>query len=161
MDELILIGKAVTTFGIKGELKVISDFEYLDKAFRIGNIVLINNIEHTITGIRYHKNNCLLQIDNLSNINDVLPFVGYNIYIKKVFLNLGEDEYLDSDIIGSKVICNNLERGMVTEIYRGTNPLIKVKYTKDYYIPYVDYYIDYFDKIKKELYTKNIDSLIL
>ena len=31
MNEMIYIGKTVSTFGIKGELKVISDFEKCDK----------------------------------------------------------------------------------------------------------------------------------
>ena len=43
MNELIIIGKTVSTHGIKGELKVISDFEYTDKAYVIGNKILINN----------------------------------------------------------------------------------------------------------------------
>ena len=62
MNEMIYIGKTVSTFGIKGELKVISDFEKCDKAYKIGNRVLINNIEHVISGIRYHKNNILPEI---------------------------------------------------------------------------------------------------
>ena len=37
MNEMIYIGKTVSTFGIKGELKVISDFEKCDKAYKIGN----------------------------------------------------------------------------------------------------------------------------
>ncbi len=79
MNELIIIGKTVSTHGIKGELKVISDFEYIDKAYVIGNKILINNIEHIISSVRYHKQYILLGIDNLTNINDILEYVGYNI----------------------------------------------------------------------------------
>ena len=56
MNEMVYIGKTVSTFGIKGELKVISDFEFCDKAYKINNKILINNIEHIISGVRYHKN---------------------------------------------------------------------------------------------------------
>ena len=56
MNEMIYIGKTVSTFGIKGELKVISDFEYCDKAYKVGNKVLINNIEHIMLPFsRFHK----------------------------------------------------------------------------------------------------------
>ena len=37
MNEMIFIGKSTSTFGIKGELKVRSDFKYLDKAYKIGD----------------------------------------------------------------------------------------------------------------------------
>ena len=104
MNEMIYIGKTVSTFGIKGELKVISDFEYCDKAYKVGNKVLINNIEHIISSIRYHKNYVLLKIDNLNNINDILKYVGFNIYIKRLDLNLSKDEFLYKDLINSEVV---------------------------------------------------------
>ena len=49
MNEMIYIGKTVSTFGIKGELKVISDFEYCDRAYQVNKKILINNIEQRFT----------------------------------------------------------------------------------------------------------------
>ena len=161
MNEMIFIGKSTSTFGIKGELKVRSDFNYLDKAYKIGNIVLINNIEHKISGVRYHKNHVLLKIDNLENINDVLDYVGYNIYIKRSDLNLSSTEYLDSDLINSDVINDGINLGKVIDVIRGVNTLIKVRGKKEFYIPYVDEYIINFDLENKKLYTKNCKNLIM
>ena len=50
MNEMIYIGKTVSTFGIKGELKVISDFEKCVKAYKVGNKTMyiskpVQNIE--------------------------------------------------------------------------------------------------------------------
>ena len=133
MNEMIYIGKTVSTFGIKGELKVISDFEYCDRAYQIDKKILINNIEHVISGIRYHKNYVLLKIDNLNNINDILKYVGFNIYIKRIDLGLKEDEYLYKDLINSEVIdADNTKLGKVIEILNGNNVLIKVKGTKEF-----------------------------
>lgn len=161
MNEMIFIGKSVSTFGIKGELKVRSDFNYLDKAYKIGNVILINNIEHKISGVRYHKNHVLLKIDNLENINDVLDYVGYNIYIKRSDLNLSSNEYLDSDLINSDVINDGINLGKVIDVIRGVNPLIKVRGKVIFYIPYVDEYIINFDLENKKLYTKNCENLIM
>ena len=160
MNEMIYIGKTVSTFGIKGELKVISDFEYCDKAYKVGNKVLINNIEHVISSIRYHKNYVLLKIDNLNNINDILKYVGYNIYIKRLDLNLSKDEFLYKDLINSEVIDeDDTKLGKVIEVVNGINVLIKVKGTKDFYIPLIDNYVKRFDLDKKILYTKNAKEL--
>lgn len=162
MNEMIYIGKTVSTFGIKGELKVISDFEKCDKAYKIGNKVLINNIEHVISGIRYHKNYILLEIDNLKNINDILKYVGFNIYIKRVDLHLEENEFLYKDLINSDVIDEDGSNlGKIIEIESGASLLIKVNGSKKFYIPYVDEYIIKFDLNNKKLYTKNAKDLIL
>lgn len=162
MNEMIYIGKTVSTFGIKGELKVISDFEKCDKAYKIGNKILINNIEHVISGIRYHKNYILLEIDDLKNINNILKYVGFNIYIKRMDLHLEENEFLYKDLINSDVIDNDGSNlGRIIEVEQGVNLLIKVKGSKEFYIPYVDEYIISFDLNNKKLYTKNAKDLIL
>lgn len=162
MNEMIYIGKTVSTFGIKGELKVISDFEKCDKAYKIGNKILINNIEHVISGIRYHKNYILLEIDDLKNINNILKYVGFNIYIKRMDLHLEENEFLYKDLINSDVIDNDGSNlGKIIEVEQGVNLLIKVKGSKEFYIPYVDEYIISFDLNNKKLYTKNTKDLIL
>lgn len=160
MNEMIYIGKTVSTFGIKGELKVISDFKYCDKAYKVGNKVLINNIEHIISSIRYHKNYVLLKIDNLNNINDILKYVGFNIYIKRLDLNLSKDEFLYKDLINSEVIDeDDTKLGKIIEVVNGINVLIKVKGTKEFYIPLIDNYVKRFDLDKKILYTKNAKEL--
>lgn len=160
MNEMIYIGKTVSTFGIKGELKVISDFEYCDKAYKVGNKVLINNIEHIISSIRYHKNYVLLKIDNLNNINDILKYVGFNIYIKKLDLNLSKDEFLYKDLINSEVVDeDDTKLGKIIEVVNGINVLIKVKGTKEFYIPLINNYVKRFDLDKKILYTKNAKEL--
>lgn len=160
MNEMIYIGKTVSTFGIKGELKVISDFEYCDKAYKVGNKILINNIEHIISSIRYHKNYVLLKIDNLNNINDILKYVGFNIYIKRLDLNLSKNEFLYKDLINSEVIDeDDTKLGKIIEVVNGINVLIKVKGTKEFYIPLIDNYVKRFDLDKKILYTKNAKEL--
>ena len=53
----IVIGKIVNTFGIKGELKIVSNFEMANRAFKKGNKIIINNKERLITNSRFHHHN--------------------------------------------------------------------------------------------------------
>ncbi len=162
MDELVLIGKSVSTFGIKGELKVISDFEYKKRAFLKGRRILLNNVSHVITSVRYHKNYVLITIDNLDNINDVLEFVGFNLYILKRDLNLGEDEYLYSDLENATVKEDDVTLGVIKEIMDNRiYKLARVKGEKEFLLPLIENYIIRFDKLEKVLYTKNARDLIL
>ena len=97
----------------------------------------------------------------MANINDILKYVGFNIYIKRVALHLEENEFLYKELINSDVIDedgNNL--GKIIEIERGASLLIKVNGSKKFYIPYVDEYIIKFDLNNKKLYTKNAKDLI-
>ncbi len=160
MNELIIIGKTVSTHGIKGELKVISDFEYIDKAYVIGNKILINNIEHIISSVRYHKQYILLGIDNLTNINDILEYVGYNIYIAKSDLALDENEYLLSDLVGLNVIDDGKNIGIVSEIVKG-NSSDYIRINNDFLVPIIPEYIIKVDINNKQIITNNASSLKL
>ena len=67
------IGKIIGTFGIKGELKVFSESDFIDQRFKKGNELILksNKSELTvkISSFRIHKNNVLITINNLLNIN--------------------------------------------------------------------------------------------
>ena len=69
-QELIYIGEIIGTFGIKGELKVFSESDFIDYRFRKGALVKIvskkEKLEVEITSMRIHKNNVLITINNSS-----------------------------------------------------------------------------------------------
>ena len=72
-QELIYIGEIIGTFGIKGELKVFSESDFIDYRFRKGALVKIvskkEKLEVEITSMRIHKNNVLITINNWNDIN--------------------------------------------------------------------------------------------
>ena len=50
----IIIGKYVNTHGIKGEIRIKSNFKYKDKVFKIGNKIIIDK-PYEIMSYRVHK----------------------------------------------------------------------------------------------------------
>ena len=46
--EKVYLGTITTTHGIKGELRIKSNFPYKEKAFKIGNHLIIDNKEYEI-----------------------------------------------------------------------------------------------------------------
>ena len=163
MNELVCIGKVINFFGIKGELKILSDFEKQDLAFKCGNKIMIKEEWMTITSVRRHKNYILIRVNNLNDINLITKYIGFNVYIKKADLNLSDDEYLLDDLIDAIVIddCKNI--GEIIDAYIGTgSSYVRVLYkNKEYLIPLVEAYIKRFDKEKKILYTNNAKDLII
>ena len=63
--EKVLVGKIINTFGIKGELKVAPDFQFPEKVFFLNNKLILNDKEVTITKVRFHKDNYLLELTQI------------------------------------------------------------------------------------------------
>ena len=45
MDNYVLIGKIINSFGIKGEVKILSSFEYKDRILKKGNFLYIGPLK--------------------------------------------------------------------------------------------------------------------
>lgn len=154
----IYVGKIVNTFGIKGELKVVSKFEMANKVFKINNIIYINNKDYKITNVRFHKNNYLVEIDNIKDINKVEYLINNDVYFNKEDLGLKDNEYLVSELIDYKVISNSKDIGIVTDYDDNKiNPLIKVN--NKFYIPLNGFY-EKIDKNNKIIYVKDVSGLL-
>lgn len=157
MKDKLYIGYICGTHGIKGELKVLSDFEKKEIAFKVNNKIMIDNIEHMITSVRYHQNKILITIDSLLNINDVLEYVKKEIYIKRENLNL--DSYLMEDLIGFKII-EDEELGVVKNILI-TKAGYLLEIDKNFYIPFVPSYIKEVDVKNKKIIVNHAKELRL
>ena len=156
--ERLFVGKIVNTFGIKGELKVVSKFEMADKVYQKNNILFIGNKEYKISNVRFHKNNYLVELDNIKDINLIEYLIGCDIYFNKEDLNLSKDEFLISELINYKVFSDDKVIGIVSDYDDNKiNPLIKVN--NKIYIPLNGYY-DKIDKVNKILYVKDVSGLI-
>ena len=115
----IKIGQIVNTHGIKGELKIISDFKYKDKIFvKDFNLYIGKNKEClTINTYRKYKIFDMVTFYNLNNINDVLIYKGEDVFVKKEDIKV--DDYFDEDLIDYNIILNILD--IVSNIIQGKN----------------------------------------
>ena len=126
MDE-IFVGKLVNTRGLKGEVKVISNFERKDEVFVKGRFLYINGKGYVVNHVGFNKNFILLQFDGINDINEIEFLKGSDIYaIKSDFVN-DENDYLYSDLIGFEVVCNDKKYGVITDFQNSeVNPLLEV-----------------------------------
>lgn len=110
----VLLGKYVNTHGVKGEIRIKSNFKYKDKVFKIGNEIIIDKV-YTINSYRVHKDYDMVTLKEINSINDInfdkntLVYIDRDKYLEK-------DNYLDEDLIGFTVYCNNKMVGNVEEI---------------------------------------------
>ena len=140
MDEYIYIGKIVNTHGLKGEVRILSDFQFKDKVFKPGVTIYLGRKkeEFKIVTYRHHKVFEMITMEGLNDINLVLRLKGLYVYVLKKDLVLNDGEYLDSDLINLNVIVDNKEVGTVTNVRdSGNNKFLVIKTdTKEVFVPY-------------------------
>ena len=160
----VLVGKIVNTHGLKGEVRILSDFKYKDRIFKEGMKIYIgkDKVCEEVTSYRHHKIFEMITIKGYNDIDQVLKYKGEYVFINKEDLVLNEYEYLDEDIIGQKVIIDNKDIGLVRRIDKhGVNEVLVVRgVNKDYLIPYNFDIILNVDLEKREITVKNIPGLI-
>lgn len=159
--ELIKVGKIVNTHGIKGEIRIISDFKYKKDVFKVGNILYVDDDKLEINSYRVHKNFDMVTFKGINDINDVLKYKGSNAYINREEYKF--DGYLYEDIIGLDVIIDNEKYGVVdTFLFSTAHPIIVIK-DKDnnkHFVPYIDEYVKEINLEKHEILIEVIDGLL-
>lgn len=162
--EYVYIGKIVNTHGIKGELRIKSDFERKDLVFKKDFSLYIGSSKkkEVIDSYRVHKNFDMVIFKGYSNINEVLDYLKCDVYVLKSDLNLKDDEYLLNDLIGMEVKDSEKIIGKVIDfVYNNSNILLVVMGVKKFYIPYNSNFIISVDKKNKIINTHNAKDLIL
>ena len=136
----VLIGKIVNTHGIKGEVRILSDFKYKDRVFKPGVKIYIgkNKICEEIVSYRHHKIFEMITMNGYNDINQVLKYKGDYVFVNRDDIILNPGEYLDEDIINLNVYNGNKLLGIVKKIenHNGNKILVIVNDEKRYLIPY-------------------------
>ena len=155
---LIYIGKLVNTHGLKGEVRIISDFKYKDSVFKKNNYIYINDDRYTINSYRKHKMFDMITLTEINDIDDALELKGYNVYINKDEYTF--DGYLDEELIGLEVYDNNIYKGKIIDIYKtSTNDLLVIEGNKRHMIPNIDTFVNKIDLENNKIYINYIKGL--
>lgn len=158
--EYVCIGKLVNTHGIKGEVKLLSNFEYKDKAFVVGMNFYIGEDKEkvTVNSYRHHKVFDMVTFKEYNYINDVLKFKGKLVYVLKPDLALDNNSILDRDYIGMNAYYEGMLIGKVKDIIDNNGYKLMLIGTK--YVPFNKEFISGVSVIKNELILKNVEGLL-
>lgn len=155
---LIYIGKLVNTHGLKGEIKIISDFKYKNDVFKKDNEIIIDSNIYKINSYRHHKVFDMLTLSNINDIETAEKLKGLNVYINKD--NYKFNGYLDSDLIGLDVYDNGKYKGKIMDILKTNNSdLLVIDGIKRHMVPDIPEFIKNVDLDKKQIEIKYIEGL--
>lgn len=157
---MVFLGEIVNTHGIKGELRILSDFKFKEEAFKVNNKLYIGKRkqEVIINTYRRHKIYDMVTFVGFESINDAIAFKGDEVYIKREDLNI--DGYVDEDIIGLKAYDNDRLIGVVENIIKNKQEILLIKNNdKSYMVPFVEQFVN-IDLENKKVNIKVIEGLL-
>jgi 16S rRNA processing protein RimM len=147
MTELYKVGTIANTHGIKGELKIIPNTDFIEERFKKNSSLYIDEkIKVTVSSSRVHKGNVLVSFKEFPSINDVEQFKGLDIFVSGDDRDQldGENYYYDQ-IIGLEIFDqdNNLIGTVQDIISLPSNDVWTVlsPEKKEYLIPFISDYV--------------------
>ena len=159
MSSLLNIGHITGPFGIKGEVKINSLSNHLDKIFKVGNTLHIMDNSYVIKTVRSHKNAYLVSFEGLDDISKIDNILKKDVYVTRDEINLSKDEYLNVELLEYEIYEKDNKIGLVDELlfskkdtYITSGKLI---------IPLIPKYFEGVDTDKKIIYVKDVKELSL
>lgn len=156
---LIKIGHVSNTHGLKGEIRILSNFKFKDKVFKISNKLYIMNDELIIKSYRKHKEYDMVTFKNLDNIDDVIIYKGEDVFIDRDTLEYSG--YLDCDLIGLEVYNKNKYMGKIVDIIStNAHDVLVIQNGKKHMVPKIDEFIKDVDLVNKKVEINYIKGLV-
>lgn len=158
----IYIGKIITTHGLKGEVKLRSNFEYKDKVFKKDFMFYIGSKKepHKVLSYRKHMDYDMVVLEGINDIDQAIKYKQEKVYVLKEDIILDENTYLDEDLINLNVYYNNNFIGVITNIIDAGNNNMLMEINNNKYIPRNNNFILKVDLEKHIIYLKDVEGLI-
>ena len=133
MENFLEIGQIVNSYGLKGQMKIVPFTDDITRYSDLKTIYIEMNKqlkEFKIEQVKYHKNNVLIKLEGIDDINDTEQFK--NCYVKvdrKNAVELPEDSYFIVDLLGLEVFTeDNTLLGKIVDVFpTGSNDVYVVK----------------------------------
>ncbi|MDO4962570.1 MAG: ribosome maturation factor RimM [bacterium] len=155
---LIYFGKIVNTHGLKGEIRIISDFKYKEDVLKRNNKIYIKNMEYIINSYRHHKIYDMVTLNNINTIDAALNLKGEEVYINR--LDYKFEGYLNEELIGLEVYDKSNYKGKVVDILKSNlYDILVIDGIKRHMVPNIDKFIDKVDLENKKINIKYIRGL--
>jgi 16S rRNA processing protein RimM len=143
MDNLLRVGIISSTHGLRGEVKVYSTTDDLQRFKELTDVIIDTGdkyINLKVEGVKFFKKQAILKFKGIDHINDIEKYKGKDILVtRENAVKLDEDEYFIVDIIGSTVITDEeTVLGELIEVLEtGANDVyvVKTKEGKEILLP--------------------------
>ena len=165
--EFVEIGKILNTFGIKGELKVASNSDFVEERYKKGSLVYVGeqHIPFKVKSLRTHKGFLLVLFEDNEDINLVEKYKNMFIYKSKDDIKpLKDGEYYFSDLRDLDVYVDDKYTGKVLKVEEGISSnnlrILKQEDNKQYLVPFLPVFIKNVDLDNKRIDIVYMEGLL-
>lgn len=152
--KLLYIGYITGPFGLKGEVKILSETNHKNDIFKMGNSLYIDNKKYIIENVKQNPKCEIIKFQDINGISQTDEILKKEVYVNKDEINV---DYLLIELMNMDVYENDKSIGKVKEILLNK----KYNYLKvhDIIIPITDNFIEKMDFENNIIYVKNIGDL--
>lgn len=168
MENFLEIGQIVNSYGLKGQMKIVPFTDDITRYSDLKTIYIEINKqlkEYKIEQVKYHKNNVLIKLEGIDDINDTEQFK--NCFVKvdrRNAVKLPKDTYFIVDLIGLEVFTEeNVLLGKIVDVFpTGSNDVYVVKdeLGKQILLPAISEVIKNVDIPNKKMIVNLIKGLV-
>ena len=132
VEQLLRVGVITSTHGIKGEVKVFSTTDDMNRFKSLKKCILDlkrEQLELEVEGVKFFKQFAILKFKGYDDINDVQTFLKKDLLVTRDnAVKLQPGEFFICDLIGAKVVTDEgTELGELTDILQtGANDVYEV-----------------------------------
>lgn len=153
--KLVFIGYITGPFGLNGEVKIVSETNYKNEIFKVGNNLYIDGSPYKIISTKKNNKYEIIGFENINSIEKTNFILKKEVYVNKNEINISS--YLIGELPLASVYDNKVLLGKVSEVLYNKNcTYIKVN---NLIIPLIDNFIEKIDINKSAIYVKNIGDL--
>ena len=108
MEDLLQVGAIATTHGVRGEVKVFTMTDDVNRFKKLKKVFLDTGKEYLeleILQVKFFKNMVILKFKGIDNINQIEKYKGKGLFIQRgQAVKCEKDEYYIADLIGMEVV---------------------------------------------------------
>ena len=165
----VILGTVVSTFGIKGEVKIHSNTDFAKVRYQKNNkVILYSPIkkveeEFTILSYRAHKNVDIVLLSGITTPEDAQKYIGFQVLINRDHSELDDGYYHYEDLYLCDVYYLDNKIGQVIDMINQTSQItlrVKTEGKKDLLYPFVDRFIESIDVSNKKIVIKPIEGMM-
>lgn len=152
--KLLYVGNITGPFGVKGEVKVLSETNHKNEIFKVGNYLYIDEKKYLITSVKQNPKCEIIKFEGIDDISLTDEILKKEVYVNKDDLNV---DFLTIELINMDVYDKDRYIGKVKEILLSK----KYNYLKicDIIVPIIDNFIEKIDFENNVIYVKNMGDL--
>ncbi|MDR1794368.1 MAG: ribosome maturation factor RimM [Erysipelotrichaceae bacterium] len=159
---MLKLGKILKPFGMKGEVKIASESEFLSARLAIGKTVqTADHKELKVASFRHHHGVALVRFEGIESMDDAEKLRDVELLVDEASIPPLKDGFYLFELVGMQVYDQNGYLGEVIEASKAAQTLLRIQgKEKVILVPYVPAFVKSVSREEKKILIESIEGLV-